>query len=162
MPDKDLGSGQTLSDLPIALHTVSFSESLLTFSFFFCNGKCLKHQILQIFYILSVHWSFWCCSCKGLGEEGEYVFLFPLKQILLIKCEGCFQPGVPSFWSPVSCPLHPCLFSLAFFWIPATLTCPSWAGSPFPKVLWIQRADVHLFCSCCQTVSVFFMYSHVF
>lgn len=156
MPDKDLCSGQTLSDLPIALHTVSFSESLLTC---FCNGKCLKHQILLV-YVLSVYWSFWCCSCKGLGEE-EYVFLFPLKQILLIKCEGCFQPGVPSFWSAVSSPLCPCLFSLTFFWIPATLTCPSWAGSPFLKALWIQRVNVHLFCSCYQTRAGF-MYTHIF
>lgn len=31
----------------------------------------------------------------------------PPKQILLIKCEGCFQPGVPSFWSPVSSPCVP-------------------------------------------------------
>lgn len=115
----------------------------------FCNGKCLKHQILLVL-LLSGYWSFWCCSCNRLGE-GECVFLFPQKQTLLIKCESCFQPRVPFFWSPVSSLLCPCLLSLAFFWIPATLTCPSWASSPFPKVLWIPNVNVHLLCSCCQT-----------
>lgn len=133
------------------LYSVNFRELF----HLFCNSKCIKHQILMFY------WSFWCCSCKRL-REGKCVFLLPLKQILLIKCEGCFQPRLPSFWSPVSTPLWSYPFSLTFFWISIILTCPSWASSLFHRALWILIVNVHLFCfRCLSGAAYIYMCVHV-
>jgi len=51
MTDKDLGSGQTLSDLPLALHTVSLSESCLTLFLMF---KTSDFAVLHPFWVLEL------------------------------------------------------------------------------------------------------------